>query len=107
MCFVSEAVGSVVFFFFQGEDGIRDKLVTGVQTCALPICLDMPGHIKHRDGDTFSEVYLSYRGRVPSSEFLKDFPPDRKSVGKGKSVDLGGRGIFKKKKIKICKWQCT
>src|SRR2546425_776030 len=26
-----------VFFFFQVEDGIRDKLVTGVQTCALPI----------------------------------------------------------------------
>src|SRR5256714_1147888 len=27
------------FFFFQAEDGIRDKLVTGVQTCALPIFL--------------------------------------------------------------------
>src|SRR5256714_5876478 len=26
------------FFFFQAEDGIRDKLVTGVQTYALPIC---------------------------------------------------------------------
>src|SRR2546425_218223 len=26
-----------IFFFFQAEDGIRDKLVTGVQTCALPI----------------------------------------------------------------------
>src|SRR5947208_10509278 len=25
------------FFFFQAEDGIRDELVTGVQTCALPI----------------------------------------------------------------------
>src|SRR5712672_4633401 len=25
------------FFFFQAEDGIRDKLVTGVQTCALPM----------------------------------------------------------------------
>ena len=23
--------------FFQAEDGIRDRLVTGVQTCALPI----------------------------------------------------------------------
>src|SRR2546430_9598924 len=28
----------VVFFFFQAEDGIRDLTVTGVQTCALPIC---------------------------------------------------------------------
>src|SRR5207244_6228249 len=26
-----------IFFFFQAEDGIRDDLVTGVQTCALPI----------------------------------------------------------------------
>src|SRR5437588_8237573 len=26
------------FFFFQAEDGIRDHCVTGVQTCALPIC---------------------------------------------------------------------
>src|SRR5258708_1867445 len=29
---------NVIFFFFQAEDGIRDDLVTGVQTCALPIC---------------------------------------------------------------------
>src|SRR2546430_7616272 len=28
----------LVFFFFQAEDGIRDLTVTGVQTCALPIC---------------------------------------------------------------------
>src|SRR5207249_12251977 len=27
------------FFFFQAEDGIRYRNVTGVQTCALPICL--------------------------------------------------------------------
>src|SRR3989441_1552898 len=31
------AVSDLLFFFFQAEDGIRDKLVTGVQTCALPI----------------------------------------------------------------------
>src|SRR2546428_5090817 len=27
------------FFFFQAEDGIRDLIVTGVQTCALPISM--------------------------------------------------------------------
>src|SRR2546425_2898953 len=32
----------MVFFFFQAEDGIRDKLVTGVQTCALPISGTLP-----------------------------------------------------------------
>src|SRR3989441_1747666 len=39
--FVSRVLVSCVsfFFFFQAEDGIRDKLVTGVQTCALPIYL--------------------------------------------------------------------
>src|SRR6266540_720058 len=29
----------IFFFFFQAEDGIRDRDVTGVQTCALPIYL--------------------------------------------------------------------
>src|SRR5205085_5505165 len=29
-------------FFFQAEDGIRDLTVTGVQTCALPICMRPP-----------------------------------------------------------------
>src|SRR5438034_1459004 len=31
----------ISFFFFQAEDGIRDHCVTGVQTCALPICLNV------------------------------------------------------------------
>src|SRR5258708_22310673 len=32
-------------FFFQAEDGIRDDLVTGVQTCALPIYFRLNGPI--------------------------------------------------------------
>src|SRR2546425_5287722 len=41
-CFSSSNVCAVdlivfFFFFFKAEDGIRDKLVTGVHTCALPI----------------------------------------------------------------------
>src|SRR5699024_11929721 len=28
---------TLFFFFFQAEDGIRDRNVTGVKTCALPI----------------------------------------------------------------------
>src|SRR5947209_15509602 len=34
--------GFTPFFFFQAEDGIRDIGVTGVQTCALPICACTP-----------------------------------------------------------------
>src|SRR3989441_3591851 len=36
------------FFFFQAEDGIRDKLVTGVQTCALPICVTLHYFAQHQ-----------------------------------------------------------
>src|SRR5258708_39903128 len=39
------------FFFFQAEDGIRDDLVTGVQTCALPIFME--GHEVERFVATF------------------------------------------------------
>src|SRR5438105_9295413 len=35
--------GWAIPFFFQAEDGIRDPLVTGVQTCALPISRPPPG----------------------------------------------------------------
>src|SRR5687767_15489010 len=35
-----EAKRRLYIFFFQAEDGIRDKLVTGVQTCALPIFIN-------------------------------------------------------------------
>jgi len=45
---------------------------------AMFLRIDMPGHIKHTRGDTFSEVYLSYRGRIPAEKFLADFPPDAK-----------------------------
>ena len=41
-CFFFLLFFFLFFFFFQAEDGIRDDLVTGVQTCALPIS-NMPG----------------------------------------------------------------
>src|SRR5207249_7111282 len=34
---MTSETGCFSFFFFQAEDGIRDRNVTGVQTCALPI----------------------------------------------------------------------
>src|SRR5258708_14847101 len=37
MIVVISIASSSLVFFFQAEDGIRDDLVTGVQTCALPI----------------------------------------------------------------------
>src|SRR5206468_6154225 len=39
-----------VLFFFQAEDGIRDLIVTGVQTCALPILTSSIGAPRRRYG---------------------------------------------------------
>src|SRR5207248_6117514 len=41
--FVFKHFNFFFFFFFQAEDGIRDRTVTGVQTCALPIWVTAVG----------------------------------------------------------------
>src|SRR6266516_2269887 len=64
-----------LFFFFQAEDGIRDRTMTGVQTCALPIsrhsgpACPLPGHAR------------AARRRAPAP---RAWPRDRKSVVVGK-----------------------
>src|SRR3989441_10840976 len=45
-----DGLGMITYFFFQAEDGIRDKLVTGVQTCALPIWMSDLGQLPTREG---------------------------------------------------------
>jgi hypothetical protein len=41
--------------------------------------IDMPGHIRHKGGDTFTQVYLSYHDRpIPASAFAESFGPDAK-----------------------------
>ena len=55
-----------------------DKVTSVNASPAMFQRLDMPGHIKHQKGDTFSEVYLSYEGRIPASEFFENFAPDAK-----------------------------
>ena len=62
-------------------DGVRwflayDKVTSANTLDCLFVRMDMPGHIKHQRGDTFSEVYLSYQGCIPSEAFFEDFPPD-------------------------------
>src|SRR3546814_1122557 len=55
------------YFFFQAEDGIRDApLVTGVQTCALPICQ----HKAHRDGIEAGENLVGESRRARIGEIL-------------------------------------
>lgn len=50
---------------------------------AMFLRIDMPGHLRHKQGDTFEEIYLSYLGgpegqRIPAGEFFQDFAPDEK-----------------------------
>ncbi|HEY7119826.1 MAG TPA: hypothetical protein VH475_24765 [Tepidisphaeraceae bacterium] len=60
---------------------VSSDKVTSVNDLNAPFLrLDMPGHIKHKGGDTFSEVYLSYLGKepIPANQFDQNFAPDEK-----------------------------
>src|SRR3970282_2460992 len=73
--------------FFQAEDGIRDRDVTGVQTCALPI-----------SGRTWKFSIMAIQVRPVGRPLPLSVRSEERRVGK--SVDLGGRRIIKKKDIK-------
>lgn len=53
-----------------------DRITSANTVDDLIFRLDMPGHLKHDAGDSFERIYLSYRGEIPASEFVEDFPPD-------------------------------
>ena len=55
--------------------------------------IDMPGHIQHKEGDTFSQVYLSYHGKIPAEDFKKDFAPDAKYLYERKEGKIPERMI--------------
>jgi hypothetical protein len=56
-----------------------EKITSANTVDALFYRIDMPGHIKHKGGDTFEQVYLSYLDRpIPSAAFTEDFGPDQK-----------------------------
>src|SRR2546421_5389081 len=72
------------FFFFQAEDGIRDLIVTGVQTCALPISraaqparkVRYPRHarghygkldVRFHCGDSFVSAKKSSKSKTPKT----------------------------------------
>ena len=59
----------IVIFFFQAEDGIRDKMVTGVQTCALPIL------------ESSSQVTIMPKRLIAMKLFMKERSEERR-VGK-------------------------
>src|SRR2546430_16614907 len=56
--------------FFQAEDGIRDLTVTGVQTCALPICLFDQTIQEIESGTVDKQGNLTLMLRGDSSAFM-------------------------------------
>src|SRR5207244_9108132 len=106
---------SCIFFFFQAEDGIRDDLVTGVQTCALPISWGIAPLVTRRRsvvGETWRKRAAACTPRIVGVAGSADFgasgaPPDvatrseERRVGKeGRS--RGARGREKKQSELIC-----
>src|SRR6266849_8657278 len=104
------------FFFFQAEDGIRDPLVTGVQTCALPISaparLDRTGDAKRvpqapAEAEIEQQPLLCEIGAVaapqqarrridqrPAAPREHDLPrPDRGPASKRARRDVGAGGV--------------
>src|SRR5258708_39681263 len=97
------------FFFFQAEDGIRDDLVTGVQTCALPICTcATPGSppaprsrysragesASARDDLTNTHGHANPRPewRLPAvTEDCRPVPPCRRPLRRGRGLPPGRR----------------
>src|SRR2546427_3242106 len=91
------------FFFFQAEDGIRDLTVTGVQTCALPICRrrrPAPGAHSPRAAQTRHAASCARAG--PARAPLRPAAPagDRKSTRLNSSHSQISYAVFCLKKKK-------
>lgn len=43
---------------------------------AMFLRIDLPGHIKHSNGDSFEKIFLSYHGEIESGQFIENFAPD-------------------------------
>src|SRR2546430_17418460 len=77
-----------MFFFFQAEDGIRDLTVTGVQTCALPIC---PSSSAREAGRWAPEVMASSAAWGPARRAKRCVPPAPgvNQIGRGSCRERG------------------
>src|SRR5690348_17990147 len=67
-------------FFFQAEDGIRDGRVTGVQTCALPICSVSAAMGRGRKPRVLRRVRRA--SKTSMNKELKQLPQKRKDSGR-------------------------
>src|SRR2546428_7770329 len=71
------------FFFFQAEDGIRDLIVTGVQTCALPIFYQIMRLARFYAHESCAQCTQCREGTAWTTKIL-----ERILAGQGKTADL-------------------
>src|SRR5256885_6184352 len=98
------------FFFFQAEDGIRDYKVTGVQTCALPICHRAASWSSPASGPIAPSSSAARRSRAATCSGEYGFESRAcstrrrcrreigRAAGRGRGEISGGAGSLKKKK---------
>src|SRR6201988_3694809 len=77
------------FFFFQAEDGIRDDLVTGVQTCALPVALSTTETHRHY---SYNMVFRSHESAAAARP---PGPRIRHAARRTQDMRIGGRLEFR------------
>src|SRR5699024_12168296 len=100
----------ILFFFFQAEDGIRDRNVTGVQTCALPIladAIDRTGPVVgdedgailvEQDIGGTAEIALVTLDPAGGEDFLLGVRSEERRVGKeggGRREECAWKGTWK------------
>src|SRR5207244_7225322 len=90
---------------FQAEDGIRDDLVTGVQTCALPIYVSLRDDAVERSADRAVTDVL--RGHVRASRCRLDRERQRAALGGDTIVfELRDRSLLFELLVEIGRASC-
>src|SRR5438034_11364827 len=92
------------FFFFQAEDGIRYHCVTGVQTCALPICpivIARPSQTAIAKRSRTATGRATGRGPTPTVRRRATARSEERRVGKECRCG-GGERAAKKKREEVC-----
>src|SRR5207244_7722236 len=97
VAFSTRCLACTLIFFFQAEDGIRDDLVTGVQTCALPISERLPGDAVDALHTRVGQVHGEDRRRCPDHRLQAEL----REIGRAscrERVKISGDGVTMKKK---------